>query len=126
MWRAAASSRSPGRRVIRQGDAEVRAPFPVQASDFPQIGPDPLNGIALCGSQHRARVAGLLELLLPAPRASRHPLRQDAPAWRAGSVQRLRSANVERTTPLPGLYDHPKAYRTATRLPGVRHARHRC
>ncbi len=76
--------------------------------EFPEIGMDPLNGVALCRNHHRAwdegilrwsggevavgagadgepgRLQGLLDPLLPAPCAPRHPLRVDALAWRAG------------------------------------------
>jgi len=73
--------------------------------EFPEIGLDPLNGVSLCRNHHRAldegilrwsgagvalatghdsdRMQGLLDPLLPTPRAPRHPLRMDAVEWRA-------------------------------------------
>lgn len=77
--------------------------------EFPEIGMDPLDGVALCRNHHQGwdegmlrwsggevaagvgaggepgRLQGLLSPLLPAPRAPRHPLRPDALEWRAGT-----------------------------------------
>lgn len=74
-------------------------------SVFPEIGLDPLNGVALCRNHHRAfdegvllwsggapqlaaaapagRLRGLTLPLLPASRQPIHPLRPDALEWRA-------------------------------------------
>ena len=87
--------------------------------EFPEIGMDPLNGMALCRNHHRVwdegilrwrgrevaasdgvemeRLQSLLDPLLPAPRAPRHPLRADALAWRtrsAGAQNRAESTKV--------------------------------